>query len=145
MGGFPPPSISWWIGTRQLQPQQTVNHVFLLFLLFIELCLFICFQHSFNTHTQRKSQCKRIVDSKYENGGNFCSFIDRFAQLFPRVPTYLVFQKKEYEGVATSKLLYKPQISDDGRYLTCRSVTVELNFKFCYPDVNSLFQSAAHG
>ena len=25
MGGFPPPEISWWIGTRQLQPQQTVS------------------------------------------------------------------------------------------------------------------------
>ena len=25
MGGFPPPHITWWIGTRQLQPQQTVT------------------------------------------------------------------------------------------------------------------------
>ena len=25
VGGFPPPQISWWIGTRQLQPQQTVR------------------------------------------------------------------------------------------------------------------------
>ena len=30
------------------------------------------------------------------------------------------FQKKEYQGVATSKLLYSPDIGDDGRYLTCR-------------------------
>ena len=29
-------------------------------------------------------------------------------------------QKKEYQGVATSKLLYTPAIEDDGRYLTCR-------------------------
>ena len=30
-------------------------------------------------------------------------------------------QKKEYQGVATSKLLYVPDITDDGHYLTCRS------------------------
>ena len=29
-------------------------------------------------------------------------------------------QKKEYQGVATSKLVYKPDINDDGRYLACR-------------------------
>eukprot|EP00090_Calanus_glacialis_P029736 TRINITY_DN4776_c0_g2_i1.p1 TRINITY_DN4776_c0_g2~~TRINITY_DN4776_c0_g2_i1.p1 ORF type:complete len:861 (-),score=112.71 TRINITY_DN4776_c0_g2_i1:337-2919(-) len=51
IGGYPPPEITWWIGTRQLLPQQT---------------------------------------------------------------------KKEYQGVATSKLLYTPAIEDDGRYLTCR-------------------------
>lgn len=51
IGGYPPPEITWWIGNRQLQPEQT---------------------------------------------------------------------KKEYQGVATSKLLYTPAIEDDGRYLTCR-------------------------
>ena len=25
MGGFPPPEITWWIGTRRLQPEQTVG------------------------------------------------------------------------------------------------------------------------
>ena len=26
-GGYPPPEISWWIGTRQLQPQQSVSSI----------------------------------------------------------------------------------------------------------------------
>ena len=30
------------------------------------------------------------------------------------------FQKKEYQGVATSRLVYTPATEDDGRYLTCR-------------------------
>jgi len=50
-GGYPPPEITWWIGTRQLSPEQT---------------------------------------------------------------------KKEYQGVATSRLVYTPATEDDGRYLTCR-------------------------
>ena len=25
IGGYPPPEITWWIGTRQLLPQQTVS------------------------------------------------------------------------------------------------------------------------
>ena len=29
-------------------------------------------------------------------------------------------QKKEYQGVATSRLVYTPAIEEDGRYLTCR-------------------------
>ena len=24
-GGYPPPEITWWIGTRRLQPEQTVS------------------------------------------------------------------------------------------------------------------------
>ena len=27
MGGFPPPEISWWIGTRRLKPEQMVGHL----------------------------------------------------------------------------------------------------------------------
>ncbi|XP_023348793.1 uncharacterized protein LOC111717526 [Eurytemora carolleeae] len=53
VGGFPPPSIQWWIGTKQLDP---------------------------------------------------------------------TYQNSEYQGVATSKLLYKPIIEDDGRYLTCKII-----------------------
>ena len=75
MGGFPPPHITWWIGTRQLQPQQTVTQ-----------SLFV--------------QC-----TSWE-----------ISILFNSRP-----QKKEYQGVATSKLLYVPDITDDGHYLTCRS------------------------
>ena len=30
------------------------------------------------------------------------------------------FQKKEFQGVATSRLVYTPAIEDDGRYLACR-------------------------
>ena len=75
MGGFPPPHITWWIGTRQLQPQQTVTQ-----------SLFV--------------QCTSWEKSI----------------LFNSRP-----QKKEYQGVATSKLLYVPDITDDGHYLTCRS------------------------
>jgi hypothetical protein len=33
-------------------------------------------------------------------------------------------QKKEYQGVATSKLVYVPAIIDDGHYLTCRVLPV---------------------
>ena len=33
---------------------------------------------------------------------------------------YHYFQKKEYQGVATSRLVYTPAIQDDGRYLACR-------------------------
>ena len=29
-------------------------------------------------------------------------------------------QKKEYQGVATSRLVYTPAIEEDGRYLSCR-------------------------
>ena len=29
-------------------------------------------------------------------------------------------QKKEYQGVATSRLVYSPAIEEDGRYLSCR-------------------------
>lgn len=25
IGGYPPPEITWWIGNRQLQPEQTVS------------------------------------------------------------------------------------------------------------------------
>lgn len=32
----------------------------------------------------------------------------------------IIFQKREYQGVATSRLVYTPAIEDDGRYLTCR-------------------------
>ena len=24
-GGYPPPEVTWWIGTRQLYPEQTVS------------------------------------------------------------------------------------------------------------------------
>ena len=33
---------------------------------------------------------------------------------------FVVVQAKEYQGVATSKLVYNPDIRDDGRYLACR-------------------------
>ena len=33
---------------------------------------------------------------------------------------YLYLQAQEYQGVATSKLVYAPDIGDDGRYLACR-------------------------
>ena len=79
MGGFPPPHITWWIGTRQLQPQQTV----------------------YSHHQHHHHHHQHPLD----------------------IP-----QKKEYQGVATSKLLYVPDIVDDGRYLTCRSERINWSF-----------------
>ena len=38
-GGYPPPEISWWIGTRQLQPQQSVSSLSLSLSLSLSECL----------------------------------------------------------------------------------------------------------
>ena len=49
----------------------------------------------------------------------FFSFFLGFVFVF-LLCLYLYLQAKEYQGVATSKLVYKPDIGDDGRYLACR-------------------------
>ena len=94
MGGFPPPHITWWIGTRQLQPQQTVGH---------HLHHLLHHYHHHRRHHHRH-----------------------------HIP-----QKKEYQGVATSKLLYVPDIIDDGHYLTCRFQIFDHNNQIIYHQSHS--------
>ena len=107
MGGFPPPHITWWIGTRQLQPQQTVGH------------------HHWHHCHHPHHHCYHHPPP-------------------PQTPTHHhhhIPQKKEYQGVATSKLLYVPDIIDDGHYLTCRSQSIKSSYQWSSPFHRHWWQS----